>query len=205
MLLNKKKGVGRMISNDYIYTSEGLISANDLMHYGVMGMKWGVRKANYKAERYSRLMNKALKYDKKSANFTKKSEKTHASIDLERSNKAAVKSAKLNKKAAKVEKKSVNASNELSKDRLHRKAEKLKYKAANKQIDGNRISKTTGYGLKAMKYSVKSDKAAKKAAKVRLKIANDKYYISKMNNKISQLSKEELQTGYSFVNEMRKF
>lgn len=193
------------MASNYIITNDGLISVDELMHYGVLGMKWGVHRANYKTERYNRLMNKALKYDKKSANFTKKSEKAHASIDLRRSNKAAVKSAKLNKKAAKIEKKSVNANNELIKDRLHRKAEKLKYKSANKQIDGNRISKTTGYGLKAMKYSIKSDIAAKKAAKARLKIANDKYYISKMKNKISQLSKEELQTGYSFIDKMRKF
>lgn len=182
-----------------------VIYNGELYHYGVPGMKWGVRRANYKAQRYDSLTNKALKYDKKSANLTKKSEKAHAEYDLGRANKAAVKSAKLYKKAAKIEKKSHNATNELIKDKLYRKSEKIKYKAANKQIDGNRLSKTTGYGIRAMKYSIKSDKVAKKAAKVRLKIANDKYYISKMNNKISKLSKEELQTGYSFISDMKNF
>lgn len=188
----------------FIYGGE-LYSEDELMHYGVLGMKWGVRRANNKAQRYTRLMNKALKYDKQAANFTKKSEKAHAEYDLGRANKASVKAANLNKKAAKLEKKSANSSSDITKDRLHRKAEKLKYKASNKLIDGNRLSKTAGYGLKAMKYSIKSDKAAKKAAKARLKIANDKYYISKMNNKISQLSKEELQAGYAFINGMKKF
>ena len=30
--------------SDYIYTNEGLVPVNDLMHYGVPGMKWGVRR-----------------------------------------------------------------------------------------------------------------------------------------------------------------
>ena len=64
--------------------------------------------------------------------------------------------------------------------------------------------KTTGYGAKAMKYSVKSDKVAKKAAKARMKITNNERYVAKMNRKISTLSKDELSGAYSFVNELLK-
>lgn len=32
------------MSSDYIYTNEGLISVNELMHYGVPGMRWGHRR-----------------------------------------------------------------------------------------------------------------------------------------------------------------
>ena len=53
-----------------------------------------------------------------------------------------------------------------------------------------------------MKYSVKSDKVAKKAAKARMKIAKNKHYIEKMNRKISEISKEDLAGAYSFVKRM---
>ena len=55
-----------------------------------------------------------------------------------------------------------------------------------------------------MKYSVKSDKVAAKAAKARREIAENNAYIDKMNRKISTLSQEELAGGYAFVNELRK-
>ena len=43
------------------------------------------------------------------------------------------------------------------------------------------MSKSAGYGSKAMKYSIKSDKMARKAAKTRMEIANNEAYIAKMN------------------------
>ena len=75
---------------------------NELTHYGVVGMKWGVHRSALKQKGISRLERKAFNYDKKSANFTKKSEKRHAKYDLEGSNRKAIKAAKLSEKAAKA-------------------------------------------------------------------------------------------------------
>lgn len=58
-------------------------------------------------------------------------------------------------------------------------------------IKGDRLSKTTGYGPKAMKYSIKSDKVAAKAARTRKKLSNNKAYISMMDRKVSSLSPEK--------------
>ena len=65
----------------------------ELYHYGVKGMKWGIRRARKMDIRNAKLAKKALEYDKKAAQLTKKSEKAHSSRDLERSNKAATKAA----------------------------------------------------------------------------------------------------------------
>ena len=98
----------------------------------------------------------------------------------------------------------MKSTNELEKTYLNRKSENLKYKASVKRLGGNRISRTTGYGAKASQYSIKSDMAAMKAAKARKMIANNKYYIERMNTKISQMSQEDLKGAYSFVNELMR-
>ena len=124
----------------------------ELKHYGVIGMKWGVHRARSKSESNDRLRRKALDYEKKQAEYTKKSEKAHAKYDLEGANRKAVKSAKYKMKAAKLEKKALKSSSELKRSMYERKAANLKYKSAKSQMDADRISKSKGYGAKAMKY-----------------------------------------------------
>ena len=173
-----------MNENTYILTSNG-----ELYHYGVAGMKWGVRKASYYATRNEKLGRKALKLDKKAAVYTKKSEKRHAEYDLEMSNRAATKAANYRKKAATTRKKALKG-DDTDQVRAEKKATKLEYKATKKEMKANRLSKTAGYGAKAMKYSIKSDKVAKKAAKARAKMASNEAYISMMKKRVSSLDNE---------------
>lgn len=174
------------------------MSEQELQHYGVVGMKWGVIRSKQKSRSNARLKSKALKYDVKSNKLTKKSEKAHMKDDLESSNRAIKKATKLNVEAAKLERKAHKSDSDARQLRLQSKAAKKAYKASKYQLKADRISKTTGYGHKAMKYLIKSDAAAKKAAKARMKIANNKRYINQMDKRLSELSKEDLQKVRSF-------
>lgn len=170
-----------MSENVYFITDDG-----ELYHYGVVGMKWGVRRAQHRAQQNVKLGRKALNLDKKAAVYTKKSEKAHAEIDLETSNRAAKKAATYSKKAAVIRKKALKGT-DAEQLRAEQKATKLEYKAAKKEAKANRISKTAGYGAKAMKYSIKSDNVAVKAAKARAKMAKNEAYISMMNKRVDSL------------------
>lgn len=176
---------------------------DELMHYGVLGMKWGVTRAHYKSNRIGKLEKKAVNYDKKAAVLTKRSEKAHAKNDLGFANRSAIKAAKLAKRAAVSEKKALKTNNDYKRVLLEKKAANLKYKSSKKQIKGNRLSKTTGYGVKAMNLSIKSDKVAAKAAKARKKIANDKAYISMVNRRMDSLSPEDYSTVQKYASSLK--
>lgn len=181
--------------NYYIYNGE-------LYHYGVVGMKWGVHRAVRRSAANSKLTEKALRLDKKSAAYLAKAEKIHAKKDLGSANKQSVKSAKYQKKAASLELKALNESDSVKRTNLERKAAKNKLKAANAKRKGDLLSKSIGYGSQSMKYINRSNKIAAKAAKARMKIESNDVYVEKMKRKVSSLSKEEISNGYSFVNEL---
>ena len=200
-------------------------TVNELMHYGIMGMKWGVRRYQnpdgsltetgkkrysnglskrwgirkkysvqynpkyyskvYKAaklkEKADKINDRKLKTLSKAEKYTRRSEKAHAKYDLKSANKAAAKSARYALKATKQYRKAAKYSAG-SRDNLRamNKASKYNMKSTKYKVYANEIAKQTGYGRKAMKLSVKSDKLRAKAAKY-------EYRCSKYANKISNI------------------
>lgn len=167
-------------------------SDEELYHYGVPGMRWGIRRANKLLAKNVKLAKKAATYDKRAAANTLKSEKAHAKYDLGSANKAKIKSAKYAKKAAALNKKALKTDSEYKRSKLESKAAKLQYKSAKNNIKGDSAAKTTGYGLEASKYSAKSAKLQAKAAKARMKIAQNTQYKELMKRRISSLDKDEI-------------
>ena len=113
-----------------------------LAHYGVLGMKWGIKNANYstvrqkgavrlekidaKSAKSSKIKAKAAKLNYKSAKLDYKNLKRRANGEPEIISKKQLKSAKLNMKAA-------NIDNQIVK--MDRKVTKLVYVASKKEVD----------------------------------------------------------------------
>lgn len=174
----------------------------ELYHYGVIGMKWGVHRARSKSNRRDRLLKKAAKYDMKSAKAMRKSDKIHSDDVGNRSRKVMLKADKFKKKSAKLMKKSVSELNDIKKLSMERKSAKYQLKAQKKNREANSLRRTTAYSMEAERYAAKSDKYAAKAAKARYTIANDKRYIALMQKKVSELTEEQRNGNYAFVKEM---
>lgn len=177
--------------------------SNELYHYGVLGMKWGIRRAKYYKSRAGKIAAKSFKYDIKSERLAKKAEKIHSQEDLGSANRAANKSAKYAIKADKLRKKALKTDNDFEKNLLNSKAARLDYKSAKANIKANRISKTTGYSAKAMSYSIKSDVFKAKAEKMRMKLAKNETFLASMKAKVSSLSVDDVKRK-EFERELRE-
>ena len=104
---------------------------NELYHYGVLGMKWGVHKANRLMNRENKLQRKVAKYELKSSKAQRTAEKLHAKKENSNASDVIGYANKLDAKANKLAKKNLNTVDEMKKMKIDRKVAKLKLKSKN--------------------------------------------------------------------------
>lgn len=128
-----------------------------LEHYGVPGMKWGIRNAETQRKYAGKYVEKSAKYQQKSTRMKLKAYKADQTL-LGRS-----KTTKYAKNMAKAAKYSRKANRSLfNKEGNAKKAEKYLQRA---QKSAGNVAKVTEFTQKAVKYEYKSEKFKKKAEK----------------------------------------
>ena len=178
---------------------------DELYHYGVLGMKWGVHRATRKAKNNTKLINESNKYNIKSAKYNLKSTKraakdigegfaTKSKKDVKRYLSANKRAAKYNLKSAKYKSKASKTSDRKS-TRYSVKSDKYAVKSSKNKMRATRLSGEYATGSKGYKYATISDRYKLKSTKRLLKISRNKAYIQKIQQKIKDNPEVAKQLG----------
>lgn len=177
---------------------------NELYHYGVPGMKWGVIRSAYKAKSNDRLAKRHLKYKDKAFELNRKSQNIHFKQDLKTSNRLSNKHFKYERKTVKYGEKALDQNSNYKRSLYETKAAKAQLKSDKYGLKANKLAKTTGYGGKALRYSNQSDKAKIKSSRLLYKIAKNNKYIETTKNKLSTLNEDQLNEGKKYVDKFNE-
>ncbi len=158
------------------------ISDDELMHYGVAGMKWGVRRAQ------KQLSKATTKEDREKALSKLRDHKT----------KAAAKVEKLKKRMPELEKRAADAvmKTDVKAADLRRQSAMIRNRAYGTFVSRSRAEKRL---YKANKLAARADALVAKSQQAKAKLESNKKMIETFNSGISEIDKTIVSSGKKYL------
>jgi hypothetical protein len=156
-----------------------IILDNELQHFGIKGMKWGVRR-----------------YQNKDGSLTPAGKKRYDESDEEREKKEKSKKTKVKVATAAVATAAVATTAAMNKDKVKKGAEFVK---ANKQPKGEKKEATVEDYKESLKKTQSADKALQGIKEIVNK-ADDVAYAKKVRNDLTQMTDKDLQQAVNRLN-----
>lgn len=194
-----KKILDELDDDDYLEQGEPDMSDTELCHYGVKGMKWGIRRSPEQlrnkvatlTKTNERLADKAQSYEHANVRYMSKSAAVQS-----KNNRAAKRMKKAERKMYKYEAKAANArANWTKRYTRNTKAEEYEAKAAKYTADYKHYSAK----IKCNKWAVKSAKAQAAAAEARDAIKHNEQMIDMYNKTLSAIDEGTIKRGRLFM------